>query len=97
MGYIVWREKYTSYSIHQGGYFVKYKNKVSDEFSPNWYDANKYKSIGMAIKRLGIRIGYCVNEQDFVRLNTKKGKSVNRDLALSKILDETKPGIGKEL
>ena len=88
MNYIVWRESFTTYSVHQGGYYVKYKDKLSDEYSDNWYDANKYKSIGAAIKRLGIRIGNCTNLGDFVRMNTEKSKLANRDLKLSSILDE---------
>jgi hypothetical protein len=53
--YIVWREPYTSYDITQSGYFVNYKDKLSDKFSENHIEAKRYTSIGPAISRLGIQ------------------------------------------
>lgn len=88
MNYIVWKVKYTSYDIDQGGYFVKYKDKLCDEFSVEWYDAKRYKSLGGAISRLGINIGNCRSEKDFIKRHKKVNKSAERDMTLSKILDE---------
>jgi hypothetical protein len=57
MWYIVYRNKYISYSRETGGgYYVGYKNKIEDKFSSNYVEANKYKSIGPAITRLGINL-----------------------------------------
>jgi hypothetical protein len=86
MEYIVFRNPYTSYGINQSGYFVSYKDKLSDKFSDNWYDAKRYKSLGFAISKLGI-IGLESNSIEyFVKLNTNKNsKSLNRDIKISKL------------
>jgi len=89
MKYIVWRTPFKSYDYAQGdGYFVKYKNKCSDEYSPNWFDANKYKTIGPAISRLGLSLDNSIKTMnDFYTFN-KLDKSHLRDDTISKILDE---------
>lgn len=86
MEYIVFKNPYTSYGINQSGYFVSYKDKLSDKFSDNWYDAKRYKSLGFAISKLGI-IGLESNSIEyFVKLNTNKNfKSLNRDIKISKL------------
>ena len=88
MKYIVWRTPFKSYDYAQGdGYFVKWKNKCSDEFSQNWFDANKYKTIGAAINRLGLEINGSIKSlDDFYKLNPIDPSKI-RDNKISKILD----------
>lgn len=94
MKYIVFKEPYLSYNIPQGGYFVKYKDKLCDEFSTNWFDASRYKSLGGAISRLGIYGLNLSTIDSFIESNLKEIKSrslfttAKRDIKLSKILDE---------
>ncbi len=89
MKYIVWRTPYTSYDYPQGdGYFVKYKNKLSDEFSPNWFDAIKYKSIGPAVTRLGISLDKSMKSMDDFFKSNKMSKSYAREQKISSLLDE---------
>jgi len=90
MKYIVWKPPFKSYGKYdQGdGYFVKYKDKCSDTFSPNWFDANKYNSIVHALKRLGIDFLF-KSLDEFYKLNPID-KSVKRDNIISEILDEYK-------
>jgi hypothetical protein len=89
MKYIVWRTPYKSYDYAQGdGYFVKWKNKCSDEFSPNWFDANKYKTIGPAITRLGIEINDHIKSlDDFFKVNSLS-ESIKRQNVILEILEE---------
>ena len=87
MSYIVYREPFKSYGRPQGnGYFVKWKNKLEDEYSPNWFDAGKYKGLGAAITRLGIHGTEANNIEDFFKCNML-GKSSQRDYKLAKLLD----------
>jgi hypothetical protein len=90
MKYIVWRNPYKSYNYEQvNGYFVKWKNKCSDEFSPNWFDAKKYKTIGPAITRLGLSINNQIKSMDdFYRDNPLDTTKI-RDKKISEILDES--------
>ncbi len=93
MSYIVYREPFTSYGEDQGdGYFVGYKNKVSDKYSKDWFEAHRYKSIGYAINRLGINYNKITNLDHFIKSNKPKNrilrKSFNRSVTLSNILDE---------
>ena len=88
MKYIVWRSPYTSYGYPQGdGYFVKYKNKCADEFSTNWFEANRYKSIGPAINRLGLEINkQMFSIEDFFKAN-KLLIDYTRNKSINEILD----------
>jgi hypothetical protein len=95
MKYIVWRNPYKSYDYPQGdGYFVKYKNKCSDEFSSNWFEANRYKTIGPAISRLGLgfylppRNESIKSMDDFYKINPID-KSKIRDNKISEVLGES--------
>ena len=89
MRYIVWRTPYKSYNRQQGdGYFVKWKSKTEDEFSVNWFDANKYKTIGPAMSRLNLQLTQNIKSiDDFFKLNNLT-KSLNREKSISEILDE---------
>lgn len=89
MKYIVWRKPFKSYDYPQGdGYFVKYKNKCADEWSPNWFDAGKYNNIGNAITRLGLKLNDSVKSiDDFLKVNDIS-KSYNREKSISDILGE---------
>jgi hypothetical protein len=91
MKYIVWRNPYKSYDYSQGdGYFVKYKNKCSDEFSSNWFEGNRYKTIGPAISRLGLEINDLIKSMDdFYKINPID-KSKIRDNKISEVLGESK-------
>lgn len=88
MEYIVYKEPYTSYGIEQGGYFVSYKDKLSDNFSDKWYHAKRYKTIGPALTRLGIHGLECTSIDDFIKVNINniRNESSKRDIKLKKIL-----------
>lgn len=97
MRYIVWKNKYkinalgirVDEGISQGdGYFVKWKNKLEDEFSSNWFDANKYKTIGLAISRLNLELNQNMKSiDDFFKTNSLT-KSFNRGKTISEILGD---------
>jgi hypothetical protein len=91
--YIVWREPFkNSFSETQGdGYFVSYRDKCSDNYSKNWYDAKKYKTIGIALSRLGISCPkYLRSLEHFFKINNIDPKTYNRDKVLSDILNTKK-------
>jgi len=88
--YIVWREPFkNSFSETQGdGYFVSYRDKCSDNYSKNWYDAKKYKTIVPAMTRLGLTCPKDLTSlEHFFRINKIDQTSYNRDKVLSDILD----------
>ena len=90
MWYIVFRDEFKSYGFDQGGYFVSYRDKCSDLYSPNWFEAKKYKSIGSALSRLRITIapGMDTNEK-FLAANKKINNiQSRRDIKLKGILGE---------
>lgn len=91
MEYIVFKEPYTSYNITQGGYFVSYKNKLSDNFSDNWYDASRYKNLGPALTRLGIYGLECTSIDSFIKINIDsiRSEQIKRDIKLKKILGDS--------
>jgi uncharacterized membrane protein len=91
MEYIVFKEPYTSYNIPQGGYFVSYKNKLSDNFSDNWYDASRYKNLGPALTRLGIYGLECTSIDSFIKINIDsiRSEQIKRDIKLKKILGDS--------
>lgn len=88
--YIVWLEPFTNYSESQGdGYFVSYKDKSSNYYSKNWFDAKKYKTIGTALARLGLIVPKFLTSFDkFLEVNEIDTLSVNRDKLLADILSE---------
>lgn len=90
MKYIVWRTPYKSYNCPQGdGYFVKYKDKCTDEFSTNWFDANRYKTIVPAISRLGLEINDSIKSMDdFYKFNSIDISKI-RDNKISELLGES--------
>lgn len=89
MWYIVYREKFKSYTETGGGYFVKYKNKIEDSYSPNWFEAQKYKSLGSALNRMGIILELGMDDLDkFFKANSIDNRAMKRDTILSDILGE---------
>ena len=84
--YIVYKNPYKSYNIHQEGYFVSYKDKLCDNFSDNWIDAKRYKTIGPALSRLGIYGLECTSIDNFLKSN-KIDKSILRDLKIESVLN----------
>lgn len=42
----------TQYDITNKGYYVKYKDKLQDEYSDNWMEAKRYKTLKPALTRL---------------------------------------------
>ena len=89
MKYIVWRKPFKSYDYPQGdGYFVKYKNKCADYWSPNWFDAGKYNNIGNAISRLGLTLNESMKTMDDFFAANRISKSFNREKSISEILGE---------
>lgn len=90
MWYIVYKEKFKSYTETGGGYFVGYKNKIEDTYSDNYVEANKYKAIGAALTRLGIEIKPSMDSMDrFLESIRPRTKAAKRNRALSNIFDET--------
>lgn len=92
MWYIVYREEFkTSYGKYNG-YFVNYKNKIEDSYSPNWFEAKKYKALGAALHRMGIEIAPGVDTMEkFIRSNRLDHTAMRRDNIISEVL-----GIEKE-
>lgn len=90
MKYIVWRNHFELYRQPQGdGYFVKYKDKISDEFSPNWFDASKFNTLYGAVSRLGLEsLKQIKSLDDFYKFNPID-KSKYRDIKISEILGES--------
>ena len=87
MWYIVYREKFKSYTETGGGYYIGYKNKLEDAFSSNWFEAKKYKSLGAAVNRLGIILDPRVDTMErFCEFNHVDHKAMERDNALSDVL-----------
>ena len=85
--YIVYREPYKSYGVHQEGYFVSYKDKLSDKFSNNWIDAKRFKTIGPVLTRLGIYGLECNDIENFFKAN-KLNKTELRNIKLKSILND---------
>jgi len=88
MWYIVWREPFKSYDIEQGGYYVSWKNKLSDNYSNNWFEAKRYKSLGSAIDRLGIDLDFIERKtmDEFLKLNVSDASV--RDMKLAEVLND---------
>jgi hypothetical protein len=84
--YIVYKEPYKSYGVHQEGYFVSYKDKLSDNFSFNWIDSYRYKTLAPALTRLGIYGLECTNIDDFFKQN-KINKTELRNIKLKSIIN----------
>lgn len=77
-----------SYHESGGGYYVKYKNKIEDTYSPNWFEAKKFTSLGSALDRLGvnIKISDIISMDKFFEHNLIDHKKMNRENALSTVL-----------
>lgn len=90
MKYIVWRTPYKSYNYPQGdGYFVKYKDKCTDEFSTNWFDASKFNTLYGAISRLGLEnLNHIKSMDDFYKFNSIDISKI-RDNKISELLGES--------
>lgn len=89
MWYIVWQEPYVRYGRSQGdGYFVGYKNKIEDSFSPNWFQAKKYKSFGSAIERLGIKMNSHMTTPEQFCMGNVFSKEDERDFKWNKLIGE---------
>lgn len=87
--YIVWKNSFTSFSRESGdGYFVSYKDKLSDNYSKNYLEAKKYKNIKSAITRLGIQIDNISSIENFIKANKRMiTNQVKRDIKLNEILN----------
>lgn len=90
MFYIVWKEPFTMYSLPQGnGYFVAYKDKLSNTYSQNWFEAKKFKTIGSALSRLELECPkYLTSFDKFLEINNINTLPVSRDKILSNLLSE---------
>jgi len=55
---------------NDNGYFVGYKDKLSNNYSDNKLMSKKYVNIGSAISRLGLNIKYINTLEDFLRKNS---------------------------
>jgi hypothetical protein len=95
MTYIVWVNGYESSYPHlhvnliskQGnGYFVSYKDKLSDNWSDKYFEAKRYKTLGSALGKLGLHT-YSPNIEHFKLVNTFKTLESNRNEMLNNILD----------
>lgn len=97
MEYIVFINPYKHWhfdvnnSNKQYGYFVSYKDKISDKFSDNWYDAARYKRLDNAVNRLGIYGLECTSIENFIKVNMNDNisKKLNRNTYIGKILNES--------
>jgi hypothetical protein len=87
--YIVWRNPFFSYALQGDGYFVKYKDKLSDWWSTDYRDAAKYKTLGPAISRLNIEYNKATSIYNFIKANTPNTKSAHRDCSISNVLGES--------
>lgn len=87
MKYIVWVNTFDTMSsgTQGGGFFVSYKNKLTDLYSENWFDAKKYSKIGYATNKIGINVDSHFSFDDFIKKNINKFymKGFNRDKTLS--------------
>jgi hypothetical protein len=91
MWYIVYREKFKSYTETGGGYFAGYGNKIEDKYSPNWVEAQRYKTLGPALTRLHINLGTAVDTMEyFLKANTSS-KQLKRDVLLNDLLEDNTP------
>lgn len=88
--FIVHREKHKSYGIEQVGYYVSWKDKLSDNYSDNWQDAKKYKTLSGAIKKLGFNDIKFTSVDDFLSFYKESLdlKVIKRDDILSKTLEK---------
>lgn len=61
------------------GYFIGYKDKLSNTYSDNKFMSKKYINIGSAISRLGLNTKYINSLDNFLEknLDTKKTKRFN--------------------
>lgn len=97
MWYIVYREEFNSSLVGKtgGGYFVKYKNKIEDTYSPNWFEAQKYKALGAALHRIGIEIAPGVDTiEKFIKSNKLEHTAMRRDSIISEVLGIEKETMG---
>lgn len=71
MRYIVWKNFFINgYKIPQGdGYYVGWKDKLSDKYSKNWIDAKKYVSFQAAMVQLGFKFPRIQLGTDYVDRN----------------------------
>ena len=53
--YIVYFNKITQYHKTNKGYYVGYKDKIEDNYSENFIYAKRYKTLGAAITRTGLK------------------------------------------
>lgn len=53
--YIVYFDSITQYGVTNGGYYVSYKDKCEDNFSDNFVFAKRYKTLGPALTRIGLK------------------------------------------
>lgn len=67
MRFIVYRESFKVYGTPQGGYFVSYKDKGSDYYSDNWFEAKRYKSIGPCLTKLNIDLSGIFSIDEFFK------------------------------
>lgn len=81
MRYIVWRNR-------SNGYFVSYKDKIDNEYSIYWYNANRYKSLKSAMSRLGLELNLSMKTMDDFFDENPVTKSYFRDRNISKVLNE---------
>ncbi len=87
MWYIVYREEFKSSYGKYSGYFVNYKNKIEDSYSPNWFEAKKYKALGAALHRMGIEISPGVDTMEkFIKSNRLDHTAMRRDNIISDVL-----------
>jgi hypothetical protein len=90
MKYIVWRTPFKSYDYAQGdGYFVKYKDKCTDYFSINWFDASKFLTIKGAINRLGLTLNESMKSMDDFFNANEITKSYHRDKVITSVLGDS--------
>jgi len=71
----------------KGGYYVGYKDKLSDRFSTNWLEAKRYKSLETAFRNQfygGHKMGYA-NFRSFIK-DMETNPELLREKKLSKLI-----------
>ena len=97
MWYIVYRNKHKSTILGSAsketgvGYYVGYKNKLEDNFSSNFIEAKRYKSIGPALTRLGVNYIPGMSMEKLLSTIKTNNTQAKREDILNKVFDiETK-------
>lgn len=85
--------KYYIVLFKDSGYYVSYKDKISDNYSENFIEAKRYKSIGSVLYRIGIdyknfHSANILKEIEFLIKNSKKIQRRNKLNKLNNVITD---------